>query len=74
MQHHQIHRAQQCPRTGCGAWALLATPEQVADDGAPLWRCGAGHTGPHVLKETAAGGIAWSDRPPSADFGIREVG
>ena len=66
MHPHQIHRAQQCPRPGCTAWALLSTPEQVADEGEPLWRCGSGHRGPRILAESAVDGVIWSDRPWSA--------
>ncbi|MBW4041703.1 MAG: hypothetical protein HIU86_06180 [Acidobacteria bacterium] len=73
MNDHRIHRAQQCPRPGCDGWALLATPEQVADEREPLWRWGAGHEGPRFLLETAAGDIAWSDRSPSATSGIVDL-
>ena len=43
----------QCPRAGCSEWAMFAIQEDVRDGDVLLWRCSAGHRGPHVVAARA---------------------
>lgn len=43
-----VRKAMQCPHVGCTEWAMFAVEEDDHDGDVLLWRCSAGHRGPHV--------------------------